>query len=65
MIEDALACCQNGMEFIWDEGSHIYPDEYPKEDDVIEIKGELKSYKEEQYTYYYLGIDEYTILESN
>lgn len=65
MIEDALACCQNGMEFIWDEGSHIYPDEYPKEDDVIEIKGELKSYKEEQYTYYYLDIDEYTILESN
>lgn len=63
MIEDALACCQNGMEFIWDEGSHTYPDEYPKEDDIIEIVGELKSYKEENYTYYYLDIEEYIIVE--
>lgn len=64
MIEDALACCQNGMEFIWDEGTHTYPDEYPKEDEVIEIVGELKSYKEENYIYYYLDIEEYKILES-
>ncbi len=64
MIEDALACCQNGMEFIWDEGTHTYPDEYPKEDDIIEIVGELKSYKEESYIYYYLDIEEYKILES-
>lgn len=63
MIEDALACCQNGMEFIWDEGSHTYPDEYPKEDDIIEIVGELKSYKEENYTYYYLDINEYKVVE--
>lgn len=65
MIEDALACCQNGMEFIWEEGIHTYPDEYPKEDEIIEIVGELKSYKEEQYIYYYLDIDSYEILESN
>ncbi len=64
LIEDALACCQNGMEFIWDEGTHTYPDEYPKEDEVIEIVGELKSYKEENYIYYYLDIEEYKILES-
>lgn len=63
LIEDALACCQNGMEFIWDEGTHTYPDEYPKEDDVIEIVGELKSYKEENYTYYYLDIEEYKVIE--
>ncbi len=63
MIEDALACCQNGMEFIWDEGTHIYPDEYPKEDDIIEIVGELKSYKEENYIYYYLDIEEYKVIE--
>ena len=63
MIEDALACCQNGMEFIWDEGTHTYPDEYPKEDEVIEIVGELKSYKEENYIYYYLDIEEYKIIE--
>lgn len=64
MIEDALSCCQNGMEFIWDEGSHTYPDEYPKEDDIVEIVGEFKSYKEEGYIYYYLDIEEYSILES-
>lgn len=63
MIEDALACCKNGMEFIWDEGTHTYPDEYPKEDDIIEIVGELKSYKEENYIYYYLDIDEYKVIE--
>lgn len=63
LIEDALACCQNGMEFIWDEGTHTYPDEYPKEDDVIEIVGELKSYKEEKYIYYYLDIEEYKVIE--
>lgn len=65
LIEDALACCQNGMEFIWEEGIHTYPDEYPKENDIIEIVGELKSYKEESYTYYYLDIDSYKILEAN
>ena len=65
LIEDALACCQNGMEFIWEEGIHTYPEEYPKEEDVIEIIGELKSYKEEGYTYYYLDIDTYEVLEEN
>ena len=63
MIEDAMACCKNGMEFIWDEGSHIYPDEYPKKDEIVEIVGELKSYKEENYTYYYLDIDGYKVIE--
>ena len=63
LIRDALACCQNGMEFIWDEGSHAFPDEYPKEGQKMEIQGELKCYTEENYTYYYLDIDDYTILE--
>lgn len=65
MIEDALACCQNGMEFIWDEGIHAYPEEYPKEDEIIEIVGVMKSYKEEQYIYYYLDVDSYKVLEAN
>ncbi len=63
MIEDALACCKNGMEFIWDEGSHAYPDEYPREDDIIEIIGVYNSYQEEGYTYYYLDIEGYRVIE--
>ena len=63
MIKDALACCQNGMEFIWDEGAHIFPDEYPQEDETIIICGEFKCYDEDNYTFYYLDIDEYTIVE--
>lgn len=63
MIEDALACCKNGMEFIWDEGTHTYPDEYPDEDDIIEIIGEYNSYEEEGYTYYYLDVEGYKVLD--
>ena len=32
IIKDALACCSQGLEFVWGEGSHVYPDEYPKDE---------------------------------
>lgn len=63
LITDALACCENGIEFIWDEGSHVYPDEYPEDKQEIVITGELKCYEEENYIYYYLDIDEYMVVE--
>lgn len=47
IIEDAAACCAQGMEFIWDDGSHIYPDEYPKNDSYVEVVGTFESYEEE------------------
>ncbi len=63
LIEDALACCQSGLEFIWDEGKHVYPDEYPAEDKMIEIVGHLACYEEEDYTYYYIATDEIKLCE--
>ncbi|MBE5944497.1 MAG: hypothetical protein E7258_06215 [Lachnospiraceae bacterium] len=63
IITDAQACCESGFEFIWDEGAHTYPDEYPKDDQEIVISGELKCYEEEDYIYYYLDVDGYTVVE--
>lgn len=63
MIKDALACCQNGIEFIWGDGSHSYPDEYPKEDQEIIVMGIFDCYEEEDYIYYYIKTDGYTICD--
>lgn len=63
LITDAMACCQNGMEFIWDEGSHKYPDEYPDKNQEVMIVGTFSSYQEFDYIYYYLDVDNITIVE--
>ena len=47
IIKDAQACCAQGVEFIWGDGSHIYPDEYPAEETEIEVQGTFKTYTEE------------------
>lgn len=47
IIQDATACCAQGIEFVWGDGSHIYPDEYPQEDAQIVIEGTYETYKEE------------------
>jgi len=62
IIEDAAACCQQGLEFIWN-GDHIYPDDYPEDDTIIEVTGIFGSYEEAGYIYYYLAVDEMSILE--
>lgn len=53
---------EKGFEFIWDDNSHKYPDEYPKEKAEIIIEGELKSYKSEDHQYCYIATDEIQIL---
>lgn len=55
--EDAEACCQQGLEFIWN-GEHTYPDDYPAEGDQIEVSGVFQSYEELGKTYYYIAVDE-------
>ena len=47
IIQDATACCAQGMEFIWDDGSHIYPDEYPKDNAEIVVEGTFETYRED------------------
>lgn len=47
IIQDALACCAQGMEFVWGDGSHIYPDEYPQENASVVVQGVFETYREE------------------
>ncbi len=59
IIEDATACCQEGLEFTW-KGDYKYPDDYPVDGTIIEISGVLESYDENGDTYYGIvsdGID--------
>ena len=61
IIEDATACCQQGMEFIWN-GDHVYPSDYPEDFTRIEVTGTFEYYEELDYPYYYLAVDGITIL---
>ena len=45
IIKDATACCQQGMEFIW-QGNHKYPDDYPAEGSGIIVTGVFDIYYE-------------------
>lgn len=47
IIQDATACCAQGMEFVWDDGSHIYPDEYPEDNAEIVVEGTFETYRED------------------
>lgn len=47
IVEDALACCQQGLEFVLAEGS--YPEDYPAIDSRNTVVGELAVYAEEGY----------------
>ncbi len=47
VIEDALACCAQGIEFVRGDGSYVYPDDYPANQTRIEISGTFETYKEE------------------
>ena len=57
VIADATACCQQGLELIWD-GDPAYPDDYPVENSEIEITGVYQSYIEEGNTYYYVQVND-------
>ena len=34
------------MEFVWDDGSHAYPDEYPEENADVIVEGTFETYTE-------------------
>lgn len=60
-IGDETLCCQAGLEFVWN-GERTYPDDYPDEGTRIEVVGVFGSYVELGKTYYYLAVDDVTIL---
>ena len=61
IIEDTAACCVQGLEFIWN-GDHAYPDDYPEDNANIEVIGVLDSYDELDNTYYYLSVDDISVI---
>ena len=40
-----IACCSNGIEFLWD-GEHSYPADYPEQGANITVVGEFDKYYE-------------------
>ena len=46
IITDALACCAQGLEFVWGDGSHKYPDEYPADQTPVIVQGTFETYQE-------------------
>lgn len=47
IIQDATACCAQGLEFVWEDGSHNYPEDYPTENSEILVEGTFESYQDE------------------
>ena len=65
VIQDATACCAQGMEFVWEDGSHIYPDEYPKDNAEIIVEGTFETYREEGDSNLYCRLSDATLQEKN
>ena len=61
VIDDATACCQQGMEFLWN-GEYSYPDDYPEVDAQIEITGTFTHYKELGEIYYCIVTNEIAVV---
>ncbi len=47
IIQDAMACCAQGLEFVWGDGSHVYPDEYPQDNTNVVVQGVFETYQKE------------------
>ena len=60
VIADATACCSQGIEFIWDNGNKVYPDDFPAEYTEVIVTGTFSSYDELGTTYYYIDADTLT-----
>lgn len=50
IIQDATACCAQGMEFML-KGDYEYPKDYPKEGEEITVIGEFIRYSEGKHVY--------------
>ena len=60
VIEDAAACCAQGIEFVLSSDAD-YPDDYPLQESVIELVGVYDSYEELGDTWYCLVVDDIII----
>ena len=51
VIKDATECWAQGLEFVWGDGSHIYPDEYPTDGTEVVVDGTFELYMENDSRY--------------
>lgn len=51
VIKDATECCAQGLEFVWGDGSHIYPNEYPTDGTEVIVDGTFELYMENDSRY--------------
>ena len=56
IIQDATACCAQGIEFILTD-DYLFPDDYPTEGEIVTVAGEFDIYKEN-------GLDYFTLRNS-
>ncbi len=56
-----MACCAQGIEFMWGDGSHVYPDEYPEENAKIVVQGMFERYREDGDDYFYYRLKDATM----
>lgn len=61
IIQDATFCCAQGLEFMWDDGSHVYPDEYPEENTAVVVQGVFETYREDGDTNLYCRLKDATL----
>lgn len=47
IIQDATACCSQGLEFVLRDDSLVYPEDYPKDGEEIIVVGTFETYTEE------------------
>lgn len=64
MIADAAACCAQGMEFVWGDGSHS-GSEYPPEGEKLCVTGVFDTYMEGEYQYCRLDQSSIEVIEDN
>ncbi|MBR1444291.1 MAG: hypothetical protein IJ583_12270, partial [Firmicutes bacterium] len=50
IIQDATACCTQGIEFV-PTNKYLYPDDYPYEDEEITVTGVFDTYMEGEYKF--------------
>lgn len=61
IIKDAMACCAQGLEFLCEDKSYTYPDDYPAENAQITVTGTFETYQEEDDTNLYCRLSNATM----
>ncbi len=62
-VEDALACCAQGVEFVFNDSSkRSYPVDYPEDGSYVELIGEFDVYEWQGYVFFRLKTDHVKVL---